>query len=173
MAKKLVEALKRLRVIEKKMQKQNPSSITRYSSMVSTEKPLFETEEKQRKAVSSLVQSNMDLLQEYLSLKRQIEDTNLRTEVEIGGTKYTLSDLLIIKRKLAQIMVSTFKAMNDTEGQHRLSMARGSSPEGKTPHVVRFYKEEYRNEGLQKWQDLYDNIDSRLEVIVATTDLIE
>lgn len=173
MKKKLVEALKRLRVIEKKMVKQNPENISRYSSMVSTEKPLFETEEKQRKAVSSLVQSSMDLLQEYLVLKKQIEETNLRTEVEMGGTKYTLSDLLIIKRKLAQIMISTFTSMNDTEGQRRLSMARGSAPEGKTPHVVRFYKEEDRNKGLNEWQDLYDNIDSRLEVIVATTDLIE
>jgi len=167
---KIVEGLKRLRVIEKRLAA-NRESITRYSSMVSTEKPLFETEDKQRKEVTSLIQSCNDLVNEYLKTKKQIEQTNLKITVEIGGVNYTISDLLTIKRKLSNLMVKTFYALNDSAGESRL---RHASPvEGKTPHVVRFYKEELRNDGLRLWQDLYDNIESRLEVINATTDLIE
>ena len=167
---KIVEGLKRLRVIEKRLAA-NRESITRYSSMVSTEKPLFETEDKQRKEVTSLIQSCNDLVSEYLKTKKQIEQTNLKITVEIGGVSHTISDLLTLKRKLSNLMIKTYYALNDTAGESRLRNA--STVEGKTPHVVRFYKEESRNEGLRLWQDLYDNIESRLEVINATTDLVE
>jgi hypothetical protein len=151
---------------------QNMESITRYSSMVSTEKPLFESEAAQKKEVDGLLQSNKDLLKEYLTLKRRIEETNLQVNMEIGGTKYSLADLLVLQRKLASTMMMTYNALNDAEGQRRLAHTRHSSPEGKTPHIVRFYKEEEKNQGLRFWQDLHDNITSRLEVINATTDLI-
>ena len=167
---KIVEGLKRLRIIEKRL-KSNRESITRYSSMVNTERPLFENEDKQRKEVTSLIQSCQDLVKEYLETKKRIEHTNLKVTVEIGGVSYTISDLLAIKRKLAILMIKTYNSLNDTAGENRLRHA--NLVEGKTPHVVRFYKEETRNEGLQIWQDLYDNIESRLEVVNATTDLIE
>lgn len=168
---KLIGAMKRLRVIEKRMQS-NCTSITTYASSVSTEKPLFETESVQKKEVSSLIQANGDLLKEYLCLKRKIEETNLRTIVEIGGVDYAISDLLVIKRKLANNMVRTYRALNDEQGERRKGSA-GAGPDGVRPHVVRFYDEKEKNEGLRKWQDLYDNIDSRLETINALTDLIE
>lgn len=165
----LVEAMKRLRVIEKRMAA-NCSDITRYSSMVSTERPQFKDEETQRKQVKSLVQANTDLVNEYLDLKKRIENTNLLTEIEIGGTKYRISDLLVIKRKLAKMMQNTYAAMNTTDADMRMRGVR--SPEGQTPTVVRLYSEEERSKGLRLWQDLYDNIDSRLEVINATTALL-
>jgi hypothetical protein len=148
----------------------NSGDITRYSSMISTERPQFDTEEKQRKKVKSLAQANTDLVDEYLTLKKQIEYTNLMTEVEMNGRKYRISDLLIIKRKLAKMMQQTYLAMNTNEAQHRMPMTR--SPEGQTPTVVRLYSEEERSKNLRLWQDLYDNIDSRLEVINATTPLL-
>lgn len=167
----VTEAMKRLRIIEKRMQ-DNCTSISTYSSSVSTEKPLFETEAAQKKEVDSLIQANGDLLKEYLYLKKKIEETNLRTTVEIGGVGYIISDLLIIKRKLANTMVRTYRALNEEQGERRKG-STGIGPEGNRPYVVRFYDEKEKNEGLRKWQDLYDNIDSRLETINALTDLVE
>jgi hypothetical protein len=43
----------------------------------------------------------------------------------------------------------------------------------RSPQVVLFYDEKDKIAGLDKWQDLYNNIDSRLEVINATTDLVD
>ena len=171
---KIVEGLKRMRVIEKKLV-QNADNVTRYASMVSTEKPLFETDVKQKKEVNSLLQSSNDLLTEYLGIKRKVEETNLAVFATIDGTKYSLSDLLIIKRKMASQMMFVYQSLNDTEGKKRLGQVRGwgAGEGGNTPTVVRFYKEEDKNAGLKKWQELYDNIDSRLEVINATTDMIE
>lgn len=167
----LIQGMKQLRIIEKKI-KRNTTSINRYASMVSTEKPSFDTEEKQRKEIDKLIQSNEDLMENYLNLKRRIEYTNLFTTVEIHGHAYSISELLILKRKLAGLMMSTFESLNDNEGKSRLTMYQRTAPEGQTVRVIKLYKEEKKNEGLRYWQDLYDNIDSRLEVINATTPLM-
>jgi len=167
----LVEGMKRLRVIEKRITN-NSTNINSYASMVSTEKARFETEDKQKFEIKKLIQSNTDLLDEYLNIKKRIELTNLSTTVEMGGRTYTISDLLVIKRKLASMMITTYNSLNDSQGRQRLRGSYSETGTGQRPHVVRLFKEEDKIEGLQKWQDLEDNIESRLEVINATTPLM-
>ena len=169
---KLIEGLKRLRIIEKRVSSQN-ADITRYASMISTERPLFETDERQKKEVKSLIHSNSDLIKEYLSLKRRIDLTNLSTFREMNGEKYSIADLLNIQRKAYQMGRSTYKALNDNSAQTRLSTTRYMSTDGKTPVAVRLYNEEERIKGLKYWQDLYDSIGAVLEIMNATVDLIE
>lgn len=170
---KLIEGMKKLRVIEKRMG-ENIRSINQYSSMTTNERPYFDTESAQKSKVKELIQANGDLLQEYLWLKRCIEKTNLETIMEIGGVEYTLSELLVIKRKIGSYMLKTYEAMNDNAGNSRLSQYRGATTaDWKTPTVVRYYSENDKLDGLKKWQELLDNIDSRLEVQNATTELIE
>lgn len=168
---KLIEAMKELRLIEKKMTG-NAEEIVRYSSMVSTERPYFKTEEEQRLEVQRRVQANTDLLHRYLRLKQSIELTNLRTKVSMHGTEYSISELLVILRKMGQLMESTFKAMNDTHGEQRLKTLPRSQEE-KAPYVVRFYDEKTKNEGLRLWQDTIHEISTRLEIVNATTELLE
>lgn len=166
---KIVEAMKELKLTEKKMNKNN-DSIQKYSSQPSNERPYFQDEATQRKEVKNLVQSNKDLLSNYLELKKRIEKTNLETIVEMDGVKYTISDLLVLKRRLAKIMIDSFDSMNDKNAKHGLMSMRGTD---NTVKIERFYDERERMDGLRKWQDFYDNIDSRLEVVNATTDIIE
>ena len=170
---KIIEAMKKLRIIEKRMM-QNRDRISKYASSVSTEKPLMNTEEDQVKEIKSLVQSNDDLLKEYLQLKCSIERTNLSTIVEVSGYKGSISELLVIRRKLAKLMTSTYDAMDDTAGMKKLNSygIRTRDNEYSRPDLVRFYDEKEKNEGLRKWQDIYESIDSRLEVVNATTDII-
>ena len=167
----IIEGMKSLRIIEKKMQ-QNTADIQRYASQVSTEKPLFETEEKQRKEIKQMIQANSDHMKNYLNLKSRIEYTNLMTKVQMKDSEYTISELLVIQRKLATMMFQTYNALNDTEGKGRLGYA--NAPQGsETPHVVRYYKEEDKREQQRKWQDLMNDITTRLEVINATTELLD
>lgn len=166
---KIVEAMKELKLIEKKMLKNN-DAIKKYSSQPSNERPYFQDETTQRKEVKNLVQANNDLLNNYLSLKKRIEKTNLGVEVEVDGRAYTISELLVLKRRLSKIMIDSFDSMNDQNAKHNIMSMRGVD---NSVRVERFYDERDKNEGLRKWQDFYDNIDSRLEVINATTDLVE
>lgn len=161
--------MKELKLIEKKMIKNN-DSIQKYSSQPSNERPYFQDEATQRKEVKSLIQSNKDLLSSYLSLKKRIEKTNFETIVEMDGVKYTISDLLVLKRRLAKTMIDSYNKMNDDNAKQNIMSFRGSDSSVK---IERFYDERDKMDGLRKWQDFYDNIDSRLEVVNATTDLIE
>ena len=167
---KIIEGMKRLRVIEKRMESQR-NAITEYASKLSTEMPRFQTKEDQAKEVASLIQSNNDLCAEYLRIKRSIEYTNLKVSVELQGKAYSISDLLVVKRKLADRMVATYRALNDTVARDRLRNA--PKFDGETPKVEILYDERTKLDNIRKWQDLADIIDSRLEVINATTDLIE
>lgn len=170
---KIIEALKKLRSIEKEIMKRNCEDITKYASMASNEKPYFESADKQRAEVRSLVQSSMDLIQNYMKLKRDIEYTNLMTKLIIKGKEYSLQDALVIKRKLAGLALRVYQALNDSAGGQRIATMRIGSSEGKTITIERYYKEEDRNRGIKEWQDIVDEIESKLEVINATTDIIE
>jgi len=167
----IIQGMKTLGIIEEKMQK-NTSDIQRYASQVSTERPLFETEEKQKKTIRELTQSNVDLMKRYLSIKTRVEYSNLMTTVEMGGEIYSISELLVIQRKLAIMMLGTYNALNDTEGQSR--MRHISQPQtGESVRVIRYYREEDKREQQDVWQDLIHNITSRLEVINATSPLLD
>jgi len=167
----IVEAMKTLRIIEKKMSS-NTADIQRYASQVSTERPYFETEEKQKETIKTLIQSNTDLLIRYLNLKMRIDYTNLMTKVDLDGEKFTIAELLVIQRKLAMLMFATYNALNDREGSSRLR-STPTPQTGDAPHVVRYYKEDEKRAGERKWQDLMNNIIVRLEVINATTPLLD
>jgi len=173
---KIVEGLKKLRVLEKRINV-NTQAISKYASKVSTERATFETDKAQEEAVASLIQSNLDLVAEMMALKGRIERTNLTVmaRLESNGKEYTLSQLLMLRRgKLAKLLEGTYTALNDSAGRSRLQGAHGLTDEhGKAPQVIRFYKEQDRLDGIRVWQDVYAEIDGRLEVINATQDLVD
>jgi hypothetical protein len=69
---KIIEAMKKLGVIEKRMISQI-EKISEYSSKSFTEDYVLKSKENQRKEIDNLIKSNMDLSSEYLHLKRCIE----------------------------------------------------------------------------------------------------
>ena len=171
----IVEGLKRLGVIQKRMES-NIRSINQYASIVSNERPLFGDEKTQKKEVQALIQSNIDLHKEALKLKNRIERTNLQTIVEIQGVGYTISDLLFLDRSMKNLISGTYEALNTKYAQGRLAQMgmRGSHvAAGETLRVEHMYDEKAKNEQLRVWNDLFDNISARLEVINATTPLLD
>jgi hypothetical protein len=171
---KLIEGMKKLKVLEKHLDR-NTDRIQMYSSAPSNEKPTFGDEKEQRKQVAELIQSNKDLVTEYLHLKQRVDITNLTTDVTIGTRGFKLIDLLVLRRGLAKRMAKTYQALSTTYADARLqqigrniALQSGEKP----PFAVRFYDEKEKFENLQDWQSLQDEIEQRLEVINATTELI-
>lgn len=167
---KLIEAMKELKLVEKRMEK-NIEQITQYSSGLSNEKEIFGSEQKQIDEVKSLLQANVDLFNRYLYLKRSIERTNLETKVEFSIGTYSISELLAIKRRLQHGVINTFKALNTQSAEARMRTIK--IPDNVEVKVVRYYREEEKNLLLKSWMEFFENIDGRLEVVNATTDLIE
>lgn len=170
---KLIEAMKKLKVIEKRIDA-NSLRIQEYASLASNERPYFSTEKEQGNQVASLIQANKDLVAEYLNLKKRVDMTNLKTQVTIGKDSFAIADLLILRRGLSKKMQVTFHALNDKQALQKIQVQQRVTPIGeKAPFVIRCYEENQKHEWLQYWQGLDDEIEQRLEVINATTPLVE
>lgn len=168
---KIIEALKNLKTIQKRMEK-NCAEITQYCAYVSTENPAFETEDKQKAEVQSLIQANMDLEVEYLRLKKAIEQTNLNVSVTIGSRTYTITELISIKRVVGRLHTMTYGALDPRAAVQRLNEIYRKGVDAANPaRVVALYKEEDKNRNLRDWQEFLDQIDGRLEVVNAETEL--
>lgn len=171
---KLIEGMKKLKILEKHIDR-NTERIQMYSSTPSNEKPTFGNEHDQRKQVEELIQSNKDLLTEYLHLKQRVDMTNLTTDVTIGKRGFKLVDLLVLRRGLAKRMERTYHALSTDYADRRLSQMQRNialQPGEKAPYAMRFYDEKDKFDNLQEWQTLQDEIEQRLEVINATTELV-
>ena len=94
---KLIEALKIQKRISSRIAK-NCDLINKYSSRLSTEKSYFETDEEQKNEIEKLLQSNKDLVNRYLTIKKCIDYTNIVMSVDIDGKRYSIADLLNMKR---------------------------------------------------------------------------
>lgn len=166
---KIIEGLKKLKIILKKMDHNN-RQITEYASKLSTEKPIFGSEQEQIKEVQSLVQSNMDLATEYLKIKKNIDYTNLTKTITICGQTKTVADFLILKRTIGRPIINTYKSLNDSSAATKQRLATTGDNK---PIVERMFSEKEKNDALRANQDILDEIDGKLEIFNATEDLAE
>jgi len=167
---KMVEALKRLNLVLKRMEAQC-GRVTDSASRMSVEVPPLGSDDAHIDKLKSLVQSNLDLAEEYLALKRAIDKTNLSTLVTIDDQTYTITDLLNWKRKVGAFVLKTFKSLDDKPTHLKIQQwARVSGDP--VPTVVRYFDETAKFQELDKWQSFLDQINGKLEVVNAVTDLI-
>lgn len=167
----ITEGLKKLRLLDKRMAK-NCEEIEKYSSLLSNEKPIFDTEAKQREEVAKLIQSNTDLEREYCSIKSRVDYTNLVTYVQIDDENRTIHSWLIVLRKTGQRLIQTYRSLSTSEANRNQNRFR-TDKDSLTPTVIRLYDENDKRAGQRKWEDLTagKTIEGRLEVVNATTEL--
>lgn len=182
---KLIEALKNLKTIDKRIAK-NCEQIQQYAAWVSTETPVFETEEKQRAEVAALVQSNLDLSSEHLRLTRAIAFTNLNTSVTIHGHTFTITEIIALNGKVtpdnygkkskqpgaARFRFNTYAALSGAAAAQRMqSIYKGGIDAANPPKVILAYSEADKQKSLREWDEFVSQIDGRLEVVNAETEL--
>lgn len=176
MSKKLVEALKERKLISKKLEGVI-EKIQKYSSITSVEKPAFDDEFEQKKQVQSLVQSGLDLLKRFDELKTSIDKTNLQTMFRIPKGiimkehEISLSEALTYKQKYKDYQ-NIFKSLNRNTADAKLRQILQNS-DGTRAYSIQLFDEEFKNNWEKDLQMKLDYIDSHLEMLNATTDLIE
>lgn len=159
----LLEGLKKLKLIEKRMVN-NADNISRYSSRISTEMPLLQTDEAMKAKVQELLQSNKDLMKEYLDLKRKIDHANNTAKVTVMDKEFTINDLLAYQRKLTSLMKKTYFSMNTRYADEKVNAKRNSD----NTEVVVLFDETCRLNGLDYWAEFEDMARSALELANAT-----
>lgn len=173
---KIIEALKELPLLEKRIQKNN-GMIAVYASDVDTghgaerQSLAFSTVEEQRKEVQSLVQSTNDLVKRKAELRRKLAITNATVEVKIEGVTMTIAEWIEYRQHGVKNILNALSALNDNSGRQKMQSTQFDPEKG--IKIIKFYDEKDRNEQAEKWSSIADKIDSSLEIVNATTDLIE
>lgn len=169
---KIIEALKELPLIEKKITKNN-ELLQKYSSYASHVGSDFKNEKEQLAKVNSIIQANNDLVNRYLSLKRNLTLTNATVEVEINNLKLSIVEWLAYKTTCYKLLINSFDNLNISNAEQQFNKVKPNVKEGDTMSIIKCYVEQDKLAAKEKIQDTMDKIDSTLEIVNATTDLIE
>ena len=167
---KIIEALKELPLIDKKLAK-IAVQIQQYSSEADNGHMSlpFETPEKQAAEVDALVQSTNDLVTRSAHIRRALAMTNADIAVELGGKTRTISEWIAYRDRGFANQLRALQALNDSVARSNLKTA--GFDEEKGIKIARFYDEKARNEKILAIEELQGQLDAKLEMVNATTDL--
>lgn len=170
---KIIEALKELPLIEKRIA-QMISDINQYASLISSEEPALGTEDAHKKKVKGLKQKAFDLIRHYEKIKNTLEKTNCKVVVEIEGVKKTIREWITVRKDTGKLYSAVFDAFNIKHATDLLNSVRiDVTKEGVNVSLKRMYSEDEIKQEREKSDLIISRIDAALEVVNATTDLVE
>lgn len=175
---KLIEAMKELKLIQKRIDR-NKEQIRQHAAYHTVAGPAFgngdveKGDAEQRETVRKLLQSSFDLVQRSLDLKAAIDRTNLDTLLEHKGKTHSIHALIILRRQLGQQIVQVIASQTPEPAINQLNnVLRQGIDATNPPRLIQCFDEAKRNEDMKFWQEFVEEIDARLEVVNATTDVI-
>lgn len=170
---KIIEAMKRVKANIEKMEDLR-NKITKNAAHLSVETPMYG--DKQRETVRGWLQAFTDLSQENIRLLVAIQKTNLATEVsiEIGGKHVVknIAEWVHRRRTYAEYDRLVWEALGD-RGLKEQTVASTTGAEPTRVTIIRNFDPAERDEKVDMYRTEPHMIDSALEVVNATTDLIE
>lgn len=170
----LIEAMKEQKLLLRKIDDLR-KKITSNSALMDYENPPYSVEG-QGKQIKEWQQSCHDCISRVEKLRIAVQRTNLQTEVTIklGSNTITKSIAAWIHRRrdLANLEESCWNILTD-KGLKDGFIASGGSDD-KTPcKIVRFYDLKERDNKVSLFSEEPILIDTKLEIVNATTDLVE
>ncbi len=170
---KLIEALKKIKDLQRKADDLT-NKVAQYCADYDCETPVYPD---QRKQIEQWLQAHSDIVKEILHLRVSIQKTNLATPVTIElNNKFvtkTIAEWIHRRKDLAKLEETAWRKLTD----------RGLTPENKikltptTPEQIvkirRYFDAQERDNKIELYRVEPSKIDATLEVVNATTDLIE
>jgi hypothetical protein len=168
---KIIEALKGIKDLQRKAEDLK-DKVKKNCSHLSNEKPVYVNQKQQ---IDSWIQAYNDVVKEILKLQVAIQKTNLDTQVTItlNDTNVTksIAEWIHRRRSLAGLQEAIYR--NLTDRGLREGTIKQSNDERIDVHIVRYFDPAERDKNI----DIYSNephvIDAKLEIVNATTDLVE
>lgn len=168
---KIIEALKELPLLEKRIEK-NIELIQKYSSEVEGAGEFtFKTKEQQTAEVASLIQSVSDLAARRGKIRRALAMTNATVTVAIQGVTRTITEWIEYRERGYNFEARALQALNTNTAASIVRTTQVQVDIGIKP--VRFYDEAEKNAKLAAITEIHGAIDATLEIINATTELTE
>ena len=170
----LIEALKKIKSQKKKAEDLR-SKIKRYCAYKSTETAVYGDQPKQTVQIKEWLQAHSDIIKEVERLTLCIHRTNLTTEVEIelGGkvVKKSIAAWIIRRTELANYDRAAYSVLTDNHIEEGFEFT--SNQEKIEVKIVRCYDPKERDNKVALYDGEPFEINSKLEVVNATTTLIE
>lgn len=169
---KIVEALKKVKYNKEKIADLH-TKIAANCANLSFETPAYG--DKASFKITEWLQSCQDLTQDNVRLLVAIAKTNntVNVAIDIGGKSVTktIAEWVWRRREYAAIDANTFAMLTDRKlKEGALQTSPGVMTEVK---VVRHFDPEYRDARLAMYREEPHLIDAALEIVNATTDLVE
>jgi hypothetical protein len=132
----------------------------------------------QKKKVSEWLQMHHDLALNLTKLKKDIQRTNLETNVtiKIGDEPVTrtISEWVIRRREIIDFEIQSYSILSDRGLSDKSMLVRGLDTDKVKQARVRFYFDaSERDKQLELLKTEKESIDKVLEIANATTDVIE
>lgn len=169
---KLIQAMKKLKDLNIKAEDLR-KKVAGHSADMSIETPTYADQKRQ---VSEWIQGHGDILKEVLHLRLSIQRTNLatRVDIELGGkhVSKTIAEWIHRRRDLAKLDQAMWQGLTDRnlKEQNVQTVQGGAVTEIR---VRRYYDPAERDAKVELYRSEPSVIDATLEVVNATTDLIE
>lgn len=170
---KLIEALKKIKELQIKWEDM-VSKVRAHCAVLSFETPVYKDQKRQ---VDEWIQAHSDICKEILKLHIGIQRTNLSVEVtiELGSKQVTktIAEWIHRRRSLAAFEMGIWSSLTDR------NLKEGNMPstqQGGAPievRIVRYFDPAVRDSMIELYRNEPSIIDRTLEVINATTDVVE
>ncbi len=184
----IITALHEIPILAKRIEKQK-EEIRKYASNMAG-CIYFGSIDEQKKAVKSLVQSTIALVERMRWLKKCVAFTNAVSKITIDGYTYSVTELIAMKNELRSnnAFVRSYSGGKETDpardlicsvygclsNQHAVEMlqkfGRDKDKEGS---IVLFYDEGVKNREYDKRYEFSTKITSELEIFNARTKLLD
>jgi hypothetical protein len=170
---KLIEGMKLIKELQEKADDLR-KKIGQHCADLDFETPLYADQKRQ---VSEWMQAHSDIVKEILGLRFRIQKTNIATsvDIELGGkfvTK-TIAEWIHRRRDLAKLELDAWSKLTDRglkEGNLPASIPGGEARQVK---IRRYFDPLERDKRIELYRAEPNVIDRTLEVINATTELLD
>jgi len=168
---KLIEALKKVKYLQKKAD-DIKEKIGKHSADLDYETPVYAD---QRSQVTSWIQGYTDILKDISHLQYAIQKTNLEKQVKIklgdNVVEKSITEWILRRRTLAKQELSMYKMLTDKNlREGNVQFSGGQVVPAK---IRRYYDPVERDKKLEELTTEPHEIDATLEIVNATTDLID
>ena len=173
----IIEGLKKIKLLKQKYQSQTERIANACAELgYENEQFTYGTAEEQQAMVGGLIKSCQDIVAEIENISLRISKTNIETPVtiELEGKHITkpIAGWILRRRELSALSAQPYDCLTDRGLQPKAYQVEGSD-DTHVANVVRFFDPKKRDEKKEQLKGEPLEIDGRLEVVNATTQLLQ
>ena len=171
---KIIEAMKKIKLLLNKITDEQ-KLIAEHHADLDIENPTYGTVAEQTEIISKKLQGIRDMVHEISSLRFSIQKSNVTIPVtiEIGGNRLTktIAEWIHRRKDLCTIECNSWACMND-KGMRSTGVVKQTNGQERQVQIRRYYDPKKKDAEISVLKSEPLLIDSALEIVNATTELV-